>query len=208
MNNRPHPDAYFMEIARVIASRSTCLRRHIGAVIVKGKQIVSTGYNGAPAGHPHCADLGCAREHVPSGQRSELCRAAHAEQNAICQAARLGIALGGEDMSYLHAKHFKYAVPIRVRYSERDRADLSQVLALKVRSETGALVPYGDHAAFARETLRMLRDPDLLRRRSEAARRWAETFSWPRCLSFLSSPKAFIHPNGSSTRLRFRWLIS
>ena len=95
MSHRLSIDAYFMEIARVVASRSTCLRRKIGAVIVKGKQIVSTGYNGAPAGHPHCGDVGCARENVPSGQRSELCRAAHAEQNAINFAARYGIPIEG-----------------------------------------------------------------------------------------------------------------
>jgi len=92
---RPDLDHYFMRIAHVVATRSTCLRRHIGAVIVKGKQIVSTGYNGAPAGLPHCEDVGCAREGVPSGQRSELCRAAHAEQNAINFAARYGIAIEG-----------------------------------------------------------------------------------------------------------------
>jgi dCMP deaminase len=84
-----------MEIAEVVSRRSTCQRRQIGAVIVKGKQIVSTGYNGAPAGHPHCGDVGCAREDVPSGERSELCRAAHAEQNAINFAARYGIPIEG-----------------------------------------------------------------------------------------------------------------
>jgi len=95
MSDRLDIDRYFMEIAQVVARRSTCLRRQIGAVIVKGKQIVSTGYNGAPAGHPHCLDIGCARQDVPSGQRSELCRAAHAEQNAINFAARYGIPIEG-----------------------------------------------------------------------------------------------------------------
>ena len=90
-HQRPTLDDYFMEIALVVAKRSTCLRRQVGAVIVKGKQIVSTGYNGAPAGHVHCAEIGCARANVPSGQRSEICRAAHAEQNAINFAARHGI---------------------------------------------------------------------------------------------------------------------
>ncbi|MDH7488035.1 MAG: dCMP deaminase family protein [Anaerolineae bacterium] len=92
-----------MHIARVVASRSTCLHRHVGAVIVKGKQIVSTGYNGAPAGQPHCLDIGCAREGVPSGQRSELCRGAHAEQNAINFAARFGISIEG---ATLYTTHF------------------------------------------------------------------------------------------------------
>jgi dCMP deaminase len=95
MTDRLDIDAYFMEIARVVANRSTCLRRQIGAVIVRGKQIVSTGYNGSPAGHPHCIEVGCARQDVPSGQRSELCRAAHAEQNAINFAARHGIPIEG-----------------------------------------------------------------------------------------------------------------
>ena len=95
MAERPSLDAYFMHIAEIVATRSTCLHRHIGAVIVRGKQIVSTGYNGAPAGHPHCTNIGCARVGVPSGERSELCRAAHAEQNAINFAARYGIAIEG-----------------------------------------------------------------------------------------------------------------
>lgn len=99
---RPTLDSYFMEIAAVVAKRSTCLRRQVGAVIVKGKQIVSTGYNGAPAGHAHCLDIGCAREGVPSGQRSELCRAAHAEQNAINFAARYGIPLEGATLYTTH----------------------------------------------------------------------------------------------------------
>ena len=96
-------DDYFMEIARVVARRSTCLHRKCGAVIVMGKQIVSTGYNGAPSGHPHCLDIGCARENVPSGERSELCRAAHAEQNAINFAARYGISIEG---ATLYATHY------------------------------------------------------------------------------------------------------
>lgn len=95
MTERLDVDSYFMQIAEVVSRRSTCMRREIGAVIVKGKQIVSTGYNGSPAGHPHCAQVGCAREDVPSGERSELCRAAHAEQNAINFAARYGIPIEG-----------------------------------------------------------------------------------------------------------------
>lgn len=93
MPERLSLDDYFMEIARVVAKRSTCLHRQVGAVIVKGKQIISTGYNGVPSGHAHCLDIGCAREDVPSGQRSELCRGAHAEQNAINFAARYGISI-------------------------------------------------------------------------------------------------------------------
>lgn len=103
MPERPELDLYFMRIARVVASRSTCLHRHVGAVIVKGKQIVSTGYNGAPAGQPHCLEIGCARDGIPSGQRSELCRGAHAEQNAINFAARFGISIEG---ATLYTTHF------------------------------------------------------------------------------------------------------
>lgn len=99
---RPGLDEYFMELAHMVAKRSTCLRRQVGAVIVKGKQIVSTGYNGAPAGHAHCAELGCARVGVPSGQRSEICRAAHAEQNAINFAARYGIPIEGATLYTTH----------------------------------------------------------------------------------------------------------
>ncbi len=92
---RPDLDDYFMEIARVVAKRSTCLRQNVGAVIVKDKRILSTGYNGAPMGLPHCLDIGCLREqlNVPSGERHELCRAVHAEQNAIIQAAYHGVSI-------------------------------------------------------------------------------------------------------------------
>jgi len=101
-HQRPDLDDYFMHIARVVSTRSTCLRRQVGAVIVKGKQIVSTGYNGAPAGHAHCLEIGCARVGVPSGQRSEICRAAHAEQNAINFAARFGIPIEGATLYTSH----------------------------------------------------------------------------------------------------------
>lgn len=88
---RPTLDQYFMEIAAVVAKRSTCLRNQVGAVLVRDKRILSTGYNGAPAGLEHCDSVGCAREGVESGTRHELCRAVHAEQNAIIQAALHGI---------------------------------------------------------------------------------------------------------------------
>ena len=94
---RPAWDEYFMEMARLVAKRSTCLRRQVGAVLVKEKRILATGYNGAPSGLRHCLDTGCLREKlgVPSGQRHELCRALHAEQNAIIQAAVYGTPLKG-----------------------------------------------------------------------------------------------------------------
>jgi dCMP deaminase len=92
---RPSWERYFMSIARQVATRSTCLRRQVGCVIVLEKRIVSTGYNGAPSGLPHCSEVGCVRETqgVVSGQRHELCRGLHAEQNAIIQAAMHGTAV-------------------------------------------------------------------------------------------------------------------
>ncbi len=96
--NRPDWDHYFMQMAELTAQRSTCLRRRVGAVIVKDKHIIATGYNGAPRGIAHCDEKGgCLREKlgVPSGERHELCRALHAEQNAIIQAATLGQSIEG-----------------------------------------------------------------------------------------------------------------
>ncbi|MGI6661988.1 MAG: deoxycytidylate deaminase [Bacillota bacterium] len=94
---RPSWDEYFMELAEVVAKRSTCLRRNIGAVVVKDKRVLATGYNGAPTGLAHCSEVGCLREKlgIPSGERVEMCRGLHAEQNALVQAARYGIALEG-----------------------------------------------------------------------------------------------------------------
>ncbi len=96
LDRRPSWDAYFMAICRVVATRSTCLRRHVGAVLVSDRRILATGYNGAPKGMAHCAELGgCYRERmgIPSGERQELCRGLHAEQNAIIQAAIHGVKL-------------------------------------------------------------------------------------------------------------------
>ena len=89
MDNRPTWQKYFMEMAVLVSQRSTCLRRKVGAVLVRDNQIISTGYNGAPKHIPHCEHTGCIREkqNVPSGERHELCRGVHAEQNAIIQAS-------------------------------------------------------------------------------------------------------------------------
>jgi dCMP deaminase len=100
--NRPHLDEYFMQIAAVVARRSTCLRNQVGAVFVRNKRILSTGYNGAPAGLQHCDEVGCAREGVASGTRHELCRAVHAEQNAIIQAALHGVSIEGATLYCTH----------------------------------------------------------------------------------------------------------
>ena len=96
-SERPSWDQYFMDIVDLVSRRSTCLRRKVGAVIVRDKRILSTGYNGAPTGIRHCAEVGCLREQlkVPSGERHELCRGLHAEQNAIIQAALHGVSTKG-----------------------------------------------------------------------------------------------------------------
>ena len=90
---RPSWDEYFLEVACLVAKRATCLRRSVGAVLVKDKRILATGYNGSPKGMAHCLDTGCLREKlkVPSGQRQELCRGLHAEQNVLIQSALYGI---------------------------------------------------------------------------------------------------------------------
>lgn len=90
---RPSWDQYFMDITHLVATRSTCMRRQVGALLVKERNILATGYNGVPSGISHCDNAGCLRERlkVPSGERHELCRGLHAEQNAIIQAARHGI---------------------------------------------------------------------------------------------------------------------
>ena len=95
MGERPSYDEYFMEMAHLVAKRSTCLRRNVGAILVKDKHILSTGYNGAPKGLKHCSEVGCLRKElgIPSGERHEICRGLHAEQNAIIQAAVFGISI-------------------------------------------------------------------------------------------------------------------
>jgi dCMP deaminase len=101
---RPAIDEYFLKVAAVVAERSTCRRHHVGAVAVRDKHILATGYNGAPAGFRDCLELGCLRDEleIPSGERHELCRAIHAEQNVIIQAALHGISLEG---STIYATH-------------------------------------------------------------------------------------------------------
>ncbi|MEF8879690.1 MAG: dCMP deaminase family protein [Candidatus Thermoplasmatota archaeon] len=100
MSDRPSYDEYFMEMAEVVSKRSTCLRRKVGAILVKDKHILSTGYNGAPKGLKHCDEVGCIRSerNIPSGQRHELCRGLHAEQNAIIQAAVFGVSIKGSTL--------------------------------------------------------------------------------------------------------------
>ncbi len=93
--SRPSWDEYFMEITNLVAKRATCRRRRVGALLVKEKRVLATGYNGAPPGLTHCLDIGCLREQeqIPSGERHELCRGLHAEQNTIIQAAYHGVCI-------------------------------------------------------------------------------------------------------------------
>ena len=101
---RPDSDEYFLKIASVVAERSTCRRHHVGAVAVRDKHILATGYNGAPSGLPDCLELGCLRNemNIPSGTRHEICRGIHAEQNAIIQASLHGVSLEGSTVYCTH----------------------------------------------------------------------------------------------------------
>lgn len=101
---RPSWDEYFMEITKLVAKRSTCLRRQVGAILVKDRRILTTGYNGSPQGLAHCSEVGCLREklNVPSGERNELCRGIHAEQNALVQAALHGVSIQGAVLYVTH----------------------------------------------------------------------------------------------------------
>ncbi|HUX01006.1 MAG: cytidine/deoxycytidylate deaminase family protein [Phycisphaerae bacterium] len=102
--SRPSWDEYFMAIAEEVSRRSTCLRRQVGAILVVDRRILASGYNGAPSNVPHCEDVGCLREEmkVPSGERHELCRGLHAEQNAMIQAAKHGVRIGGATLYTTH----------------------------------------------------------------------------------------------------------
>lgn len=101
---RPDIDEYFLKIASVVAERSTCRRHHVGAVAVRDKHILATGYNGAAAGLKDCLELGCLRDElkIPSGTRQEMCRGIHAEQNVIIQAALHGVSLEGGTIYCTH----------------------------------------------------------------------------------------------------------
>jgi len=100
MDSRPTWQKYFIDMAVLVSTRSTCLRRKVGAVLVRNNQIIATGYNGAPKNSPHCAQVGCLRqlENIPSGKNHEMCRGVHAEQNAIIQAALNGVSTRDSEM--------------------------------------------------------------------------------------------------------------
>ena len=143
--DRPSWDEYFLGICEFVARRSTCLRRQVGAILVRDKRILTTGYNGAPRGLKHCIELGgCQRERmgVPSGQRHELCRGLHAEQNAIIQAALHGVQVTGATMyittqpCVLCAKMLINAAIERVVY----KGDYPDELAMEMLEEAGIKV--------------------------------------------------------------------
>jgi dCMP deaminase len=131
---RPPWDQYFMDITRLVATRSSCLRRQVGALLVKERNILATGYNGVPSGISHCDSTGCLREqlNVPSGERHELCRGLHAEQNAIIQAARHGVNIDGATLycttmpCIICTKMIINAGIVRVVYAEGYADDLAR----------------------------------------------------------------------------------
>jgi dCMP deaminase len=104
MASRPSWDEYFMTICEQVGGRSTCMRRHVGAVIVRDRRILATGYNGTPSGLKHCEEVGCLREQrgIESGSNHELCRGIHAEQNAVIQAAKYGTPIDGSTLYTSH----------------------------------------------------------------------------------------------------------
>lgn len=146
---RPSWESYFMEITRVVATRSTCLRRQVGALLVRDKRILSSGYNGSPRGLEHCLEVGCLREElgIPSGQRQELCRGLHAEQNAIVHAAYHGINIAGSTLYVTHqpcitcAKMIINAGIEKVIYS----GEYPDQRSVELLSQAGiSLVPFSD----------------------------------------------------------------
>ena len=128
-----------MKLAMLVAERSTCLRHHVGAVIVRDKRILTTGYNGAPAGAKDCLELGCLRDEqgIASGTRQEICRAIHAEQNVIIQAAQHGIAIGGATLyttsrpCSICTRMIINAGIVRIFYCDGYNDDLSSQLLLE-----------------------------------------------------------------------------
>lgn len=146
---RPDRDTYFFNILQEVRKRSTCLRAQDAALIVKGLQIISTGYSGAPSRLPHCEEVGCVRERlgIPSGERQELCRGAHAESNAIAYAARYGISVEGATLYCTRhpcafcAKIITNSGIVKVVYLEDYPDDLSEEMLSNVE-----VVKYGNHS--------------------------------------------------------------
>jgi len=141
---RPSWDEYFMNIVELVKTRSTCLRRQVGALIVKDKRILASGYNGAPIDCKHCLDMGCLREklNIPSGQRHELCRATHAEQNAIVQAAYSGTSVKGSVM-YVTAQPCVLCAKLIINAGIKKiifKGDYPDQLAMELLQEAGVRV--------------------------------------------------------------------
>jgi dCMP deaminase len=116
-------DEYFMRLVHLIKMRSSCIRNQVGAVLVKNKRIIATGYNGAPKGIEHCFTRGCLREQlkVPSGERHELCIGVHAEQNAVIQSAVFGVSVSG---TIIYSTHFPCVVCARMLIN----AEISEIV--------------------------------------------------------------------------------
>lgn len=140
---RPSWDQYFIEITHLVATRSSCLRRQVGAVLVKQNNILATGYNGVPTGITHCGETGCLREqlNVPSGERHELCRGLHAEQNAIIQAARHGVNIDGATLycttmpCIICTKMIINAGIVKIIYEEGYADELARVMIAEAEIE-------------------------------------------------------------------------
>jgi dCMP deaminase len=149
-HNRPSWDEYFSLITRDVASRSTCMRRRVGAVLVRDKRILATGYNGAPRGIAHCNSVGCLRQahNIPSGQRHELCRGLHAEMNTIIQAATYGIAA---DNSTLYSTTFPCSLCAKILINAGVKrivaqSDYADDLGKELLLEAGVIVELFDPA--------------------------------------------------------------
>ncbi len=141
---RPSWDDYFMNIVELVKTRSTCLRRQVGALIVKDKRILASGYNGAPVGCRHCEETGCLREKlgIPSGQRHELCRATHAEQNAIVQAAYSGTCVKNSTL-YVTTQPCVLCAKLAINAGIRKivfKGDYPDELAMELLKEAGVRV--------------------------------------------------------------------
>jgi dCMP deaminase len=140
-DTRPSWNDYFLEVADLVATRSTCLRRQVGAVLVRDKRIISTGYNGAPRKLKHCSEVGCLRSEkdIPSGERYELCRGVHAEQNAIINAAYYGISTQDTVMYCTHQPCIICARTIINAGVEKvvHRGDFQDDIALELMREAG-----------------------------------------------------------------------
>lgn len=138
---RPSWTEYFMKIAGVVAERSTCLRRKVGAILVREKRILTTGYNGAPRGMKHCSETGCLRAemNIPSGRRHEICRGLHAEQNAIIQAAVHGINID-QSTIYITCQPCSLCAKMLINAGIKEiifEGDYPDALALKMLREAG-----------------------------------------------------------------------